>query len=373
VTSAGEAASSAARVYALAGSDRIVRSRDAVEQAIRAELGIADVARLEVAVHPSNGWIDVYDRQELWDRSLPPTLPTAAGAEQRARGFLTSLARRLSAPTDDDAPLVWIPPLPARPLELVGVASPDGRRWDHWLYRTQPKLAARSGGAQLPVFGAELEVRVGHGGQIVGFHGRWRPITGQHRSVAETAWQAPEPDPHHGRSSRKQAPIPPRAYVLEGAIIPQYYLAPYYVVNLGHHLELASASSMSLTVGFLIDDDEEQTRVTARVDGGSGDYAFRWARCPLEDPLEMDREDLGDGDRRRVEDDSIVGEIRFSKGASLVMVNVLDLRTGGFKHHQEHVFSSPFAHRGAPLFVIPDDTTRPVTEHMLEPGPTPVA
>lgn len=361
------------RAYALAGSAAIEPAAAQVETAVRTELGIADRARLEVAVH-GNGFIDAFDTRELWERTAAPTLPDARGAETRAQSFLAGIAKRLAPLARGDAPLIFVPPLPARPLELVAIRAPGKARWDHWLYRTQPQLTPASGQRALSVFGAQLEVRVGHGGAIVGFSSRWRPITGQMRQVEARALDVSADAGDHGTGPPQPTGRPPEStqvYVLDGAVIPQHYLAPYHLVTAGHHYRLVSASALSLTVDFALDDDETGTTIRAVVDGGSGSYDFDWCAAPLADPL-ADRIDLGSGSRVTDEREQVTAQVQVPKGAWIAIVHVIDRETGAFKHHQQHVFSSPFAQRGEAGFAVPDPADRVIREFELA-EPTGVA
>ncbi len=351
------------RVWALAGAAELARAADAVEAAIRAELGVADRAAFEVVVHP-NGFVDAF-RPDAAAPVAAPTLPRADDAERRAKALLAGLARRLGPLASGERPVVFVPPLPARPLELLAVAAPGQRRWDHWLYRTQPQLTPAPGARALPVFGAQLEVRIGDGGQVIGFHARWRPLSGATRAARVTAWTAPTDGHGHDHDGPAAAHRPPAmAYVLEGAAVPQQYLAPYYLVTAGHHFQFASASEMSLLVGLSFDDDETSTGVTCDVAGGSGQFEFRWAATSLIDPG-ADRVDLGAGDVGRDAAARTQARIRVPKGAWLIAVHVLDRATGAFKHHQEAVHSAPFAVRGAPAFALPDDTSLAISEREL--------
>lgn len=340
------------RAYALAGSAAIEPTISTVEASLRTQFGIADRARLEIAVHP-NGFINAFDTRELWERNVPPSLPSAKQAEARAKAFLAGLAQQLAPLAIGETPLIYLPPLPAQPLELLAVAAPGKRHWDHWLYRTQPKLAPGYGQRAVSVFGSQIEVRVGHGGSIIGYCARWRPITGQTRGVAAVPLSAAHHDHHGPTSSNPSAGL---VYVLEGAMIPQHYLSTYHVISSGHHFDFVSASELSLVIRFTLDDDEDSTGVTAIVEGGSGEYDFDWCAFPMLDPF-GDRIDLGSGTLSTDERDFTSSRIRIAKGAWRMILHVIDRVTGAFKHYQELVFSSPFEGR-AEAFYTPVDPPR---------------
>jgi len=64
----------------------------------------------------------------------------------------------------------------------------------------------------------------------------------------------------------------------DGDGIPQYYLAPYYLVASGDgDVDVVSASPYSLTVGVdLTRQGPSGMRLTALASGGSGRYAYNW-------------------------------------------------------------------------------------------------
>lgn len=370
-----EASAERVRIYALAGSNAIGKATPVVEAALRAEFGIGDPARLSVAVHPS-GYIDVFNEKELWARTVAPSLPSAAVAEERAKRFLAGLAKRLAPLASGEPSLVWIPPVPARPLELLALPAPGKAWFDHWLYRTQPQLSCGRGKPALPVFGSQLEVRVGHGGAVIGYSARWRPITGATREVSATPWRASEMAHDHGGGERhgdhRHPETPARAYVLDGAILPQLYLAPYYLATSGHHFEFVSASPVSLTVDFVLSDDAESTTIGALVRGGSGAYDFAWNALPAGDPF-VDRVELGRGAPAEMAGEAVMSQVSLPKGAWTVLVHVVDRETGAFKHQQQAVFSCPFSVRGEPGFALPDDETRVIRAVDLPPPSPPVS
>src|SRR6185437_1161316 len=110
--------------------------------------------------------------------------------------------------------------------ELVAVPMADGSGWNHWLYRAQPMLMlGDAGNTRAAVYGACVDVRVGHLGQIIGFSSSWRPIGTDRKTVALSDYAAPA---ELDADAVGDGP-PPIVYMLSGAGMPQLYLAPYYL------------------------------------------------------------------------------------------------------------------------------------------------
>lgn len=326
------------RIHSLASPSAIKEEESAVERVFFEILGVADPIRYRVLVSESSGWIEYVDTEQVWRKGLPPRLSDTSGAKKAAEDFLRSLTKALSAPANAKLPeslgqMVLMPPN-LKPTELSQVLRPDGSAADHWLYRARPQLSAtRPNRRPIDVFGSQVEVRVGAGGKVISYHARWRPVVHEHVYVD----LAPFP--------RADDP-PPNAlvYLLEGDGIPQYYLAPYYLVNTGHELSFASASSYSLDVVIIAEDGkEEETRLTAYVGGGSGNYTFNWAVYSLQTVLGEGYRELGEGTREplQINDNSKVMTSRMDigPGAYVVMVNVIDRETGAFRHYRQEVFA----------------------------------
>jgi hypothetical protein len=327
----------------LAGQDAIGAATSRVEAELLKLVGQPRGQGMAVNVHPTCGWISMIASDQLLIKRRP-ALPSAADAKRLAAKFLLALASKLT-PTAD-LPLVFMPPLPGEPLELDSVPHPMFPEWNHWLYRTQPQLPTARGGASIPVLGSTIEVRIGEGGRIIGFHSRWRPTTGNRVSCDATA--APTAQPMRS--------APKLVYVLDGAAIPQPYLTAYWMVDHGDDYDLASGCSLALTVDFELADTETTTTVRAVVVGGSGDYAFGWARTDAAVPFDG-VEALGEGTISRDNDGVASSTIELAKGAHVVIVHVVDRQIGAFKHYQQLVVSSPFSKRQEIRVAVPDPTT----------------
>lgn len=344
-----DAATERVAVYALAHPAVLSDEQDVVVRLLRQELGAADASRHQIHISASSGCIGYVDQQDLWNRPWPAILPAATEARGRAEDFLRRWIATLS-PANRQLPpsLLEVEAVPTqlRPVQLAMVPRGDGKGWDHWLYRMQPALVAtRPGRRVADIFGALVEVRVGEYGRIVGFNSRWRPLAHERIFVdlKPPVVEADQTKTANQPSGGRQESEPILVYVLDGDGVPQFYLAPYYMKNHGHDIEIEGASAYSLSVQISREQREGEMILTAHVDGGSGDYAFNWALYPLDEFAEGLRI-LGSGavsaepSSRKIIKTSTV---RVANGVYVVLVNVKD-RTGAFKHHQQQVFASPF-------------------------------
>jgi hypothetical protein len=279
------------------------KAEPAIGDALRRTLRASDADRHSIHVSESCGWIAYTDRAQLWRKDPPGRLPLNAGeARAHAEHFLRELAVALNDPSMRRRAstlngINLIPPLEHR--ETVVVGSNHGAGWDHWLYRAQPSLPLDQDQRRAALFGSQFEVRIGDGGRVVGYNARYRPITSEHL-LAEVRSFAPADAHTHadGENQRSGRPeriaVPPMVYLQEGDGIPQHYVAPYYLVDNGHVLALASATPWSLLVSLEFKQLEDRTRATAVVTGGSGDYAFDWGIYEI-DAMENGHRGLGRG------------------------------------------------------------------------------
>jgi hypothetical protein len=332
------------RVYALANPASVKQEEADIERIFCETLHVADRARYVLQVSESSGWIEFMDKEQLWCRRTPPSLPDGNGARKKAEDFLVALARAFnsSAPRLPDRLRTMMLQPPLRPAQLVKAPNPTGLFFDHWLYRGHPLLAfGRTVRRSVPVFGSQVEVRIGDIGQVIGYCSRWRPVVndGIYRDLVPIP-----PAPGSDKGNRQQEQYSP-VYLLEGDGIPQYYLAPYYLVNDGNDLTLQSACDYSLTVTIGQRESGQGTSLTALADGGSGNYAFNWAVYSLDTVLDEGFRELGQGRLQtfKTADGSVVAStLDVPSGAYIAMINVKDRTTGAFKHHQQQVYSSGF-------------------------------
>ena len=335
-----------ARVYALADPGRLQDHAAAIGGCVLAALGVPGAARDAVRISEASAWVDYTDQEALRMRA-PPALPSAEHALRAAEAALSALARACGpVGAHWPAELAGISLLPPagtlRRAGLAAVPRADRSCWDHWLYRAQPHLDLDlNGGERVPVLGSQVEVRIGHGGRVVGLRSRWHPLSSRYvpMELRALAHDRPPNSAHaHG-----VAGDPFLGYALDGDGIPQYYLAPYYFRAEDHVLIAHSAGPWSLTVDIgRVRQDSSRMTLLALALGGSGDYEYRWAACAAAGPS-ADFRELGSGSHIDVQLDHgrcVASRMEMSNGVYLVMLNVRDRASGAFKHHQQLVASS---------------------------------
>jgi hypothetical protein len=356
------------RVYALSDPTAAAREITGVTRAVLAALGVSDPSRHEVSIGASSGWLSYRMRGELWDRQFPPTLPSAEEAKRQAEQVLGKLTVACSSanpywPKALDRIMLF--PRRATPASLSLTPRPTGQRPDHWLYRAQPELFVdEERSRSVPVMGSLIEIRIGHAGQIISVTSQWRSLNGEELVVGSTVVaddghtengdhdHADENgDDENGHPSAAAsaggqggADSPDYTYVLEGAGLPQHYLAPYVHIMDHHGQAVRSACGFALIVAFSREQRDRGMVITAVVAGGTGDYAFAWAFYKL-DGTKGGLRTLKSSERI-IEVESgrqRVSSVSIDNDAVVLMVNVKDRKTGAFKHYQQQVFSHPLA------------------------------
>lgn len=259
--------------------------------------------------------------------------------------FLTEVEQKCS-----DANPAWpeglrgmalLPPVAnLKRASLQLVARPDGRGADHWLYRAEPRLVLDGAGRTTAgVFGAEVEVRIGHMGRLISLRSRWTPISGEKILTTLSPYREMEDMQGQGEA------VPFINYVLDGEGAPQFYLAPYYFASDGHDIAVSSASPFSLTVDVArIAQTRRDLTLVALVSGGSGAYLYNWATYSLL-AIEKGIREIGPGETIRIESDdgeADASRITIDNTPCVVLLNVKDSKTGAFKHCQQQVFPSPY-------------------------------
>ncbi|HEY2053637.1 MAG TPA: hypothetical protein VGH14_06850 [Solirubrobacterales bacterium] len=344
----GAAVESAVAVWALADPAAVLAQKAGIEKALRGALGARDTVRHRVSI--AAGVICHEDTLGLWATG-GEALPSADEARSKAVEIMKKVTTALSPA---GAPEVFaqlgqveLMPARARPVDVLQIAGPEGG-WDHWLVRSRPQLPLRSGGEAVDVFGALIEVRIGPAGAILGYLSRWRPVSSERVEVELVAPPAPAAGGGAGGEPESSEPAAPSSaeepkilFVLEGEAVPQFYLAPYYAGEDHEDLTLAAASELSLVVTIVPYSTADPTLYAAVVDGGSGSYGFDWGLLPFAPAEEGGLVELGEGrivPDRSSEPAGVFSVAKIPPGAHLALVNVVDLKTGGFRHHQEQVF-----------------------------------
>jgi hypothetical protein len=338
-----------ARIYAFANPVVIAQQSDAIQRAVFEALQVQPSSRQRFTLSESSGWFEYLAVEELWDRKAPPALPEQADALKAAEAALAAIEQKCSGANkawpDALRGVQLLPPVNMiRRAGLHAVARPDSSAWDHWLYRGEPQLLLDGGAlTRAAVFGAQVEVRIGHKGQVIHVRSRWRPLSGE-RILADMT-SLPETASNANSNGGGDRPASILNFLLEGDDVPQYYLAPYYFLTDGDDVTTVSASPWSLTADIgRTGQGESQVTLTALAQGGSGDYLYNWAVYSPIDIAEGIRE-LGPGRSDIVETEG--GQARTSaidldNGLYVAMLNIKDRATGAFKHHRQTVFSSPF-------------------------------
>ena len=330
------------RIYALANPAAIAQEGDFIRDAVLRTLQVTLSGQQQFSISESSGWINYFSSDEVWERKYPPSLPKAEIAIKTAEAFLVDL-EQVCSPANSKWPkklqgISLLPPVGLlRKASFAGVARLDGEGWDHWLYRAEPQLYV-DGGIQkkVSVFGSQIELRIGHLGQIVSFRSRWRPLSGE-RVLAEASMASAD--------QQDAAKTPEPKYLLEGDGIPQFYLAPYYFSENGGDFEVSSACSWALTADIgKIEQTSTEMTLLALAQGGSGKYSYNWAVQSLlnwkDNFIEFGSGNSLPMDTR--EGSAIGSRIQLKNGHYLVFLNIRDEKTGAFKHHQQQVFSTVF-------------------------------
>lgn len=341
-------------VYALADAAPFVREVDAITRFVCAVLKTQPSPLIRISIAPGSGWFEFTATDELWIRSSPPFLPEQGEAQKMAETALGALEKACS-----DANPAWpkalygLALLPhmalVKRISTELVARPDGSGPDHWLYRAEPQLVLDGGGrTRAGVFGAAIEVRIGHMGRVISVRSRWTPLS-REKILTPLSPYTPVDDHDHahdaGDGDGEEKGPPLLSYVLDGDGAPQFYLAPYYFVASGHHIGMSSASVYSLTVEFLrVAQSATGVTMLGIASGGSGAYLYNWARYSI---LELDEglREIGRGETVRLEDAAGGAEasrIVVPNVPCVLMLIVKDSKTGAFKHAQAQVFPSPW-------------------------------
>lgn len=334
----------ASRIYALANPRLIAEQESFIRDAVFGALQVKPSDKQQFGISESSGWLDYLVVGELWERKALPTLPEKDAAIKAAEAFLLKLEQAIS-PANPKWPdtLAGISLLPSvgqlRRAELFSVSRPNNDGWDHWLYRAEPQLYLDGGMNQrISVFGSQIEVRIGHNGQIISFRSRWRPITGEKMMVDPVDFVAPIPE----SSQAEELQDPVTMYLLEGDGVPQHYLAPYYFQTDGHDILMSSASAWSLCVDIgRTSQTANKATYSAVAQGGSGDYRYNWGYYRT-DSLDAGIIELGSGETTQVDTTNgkaTMSSIDIKNGHLVLLLNVKDRATGAFKHHQQFVFS----------------------------------
>jgi hypothetical protein len=345
-------------IYALADATPLVRGADAITRFVCEVLKTPPSPTTRITIAPGSGWFEFTSTDELWARASPPALPEVDLAKKNADAVLTEIEKKCSDANPDWPKglkgLALLPPvvnLKRSAPELV--MRPDDSGPDHWLYRAEPQVVLDGAGrTRAGVFGAAVEVRIGHMGRVISVRSRWTPLSGEKILTALSPYAPPEDYHAAGEDHEEEGEDGPPLvnYVLEGDGAPQFYLAPYYFTVSGHDIDISSASRFSLTVDFArIGQNTRDLTLLALASGGSGAYLYNWASYSFL-KLEKGVREIGRGDTVRIGNaagGADASRITIPNTPCVLMLNVKDSQTGAFKHAQTQVFPSPWTDDGA--------------------------
>lgn len=251
---------------------------------------------------------------------------TAAEGEAAAERFLRDGNRRVRGAAIPGLTQTGLFPDDARLVVSTPVYAGTDTGPDHWLC----SYAGVLGTGQLPenpqapplpsapVLGAQIDVRIGPGGTIAGLWSDWRPV----------------------RASELCDALPPPAdtasqlvYQGGGHDDPLELLAPFHL-QAGEGSDTGTlwpASTRSLSVRLDRVDDDDGTRLSAEVSGGSGRPRFAWGAWRL-DQVPGEFAALGGSPT-----------LQLAPGAYNVVLDVQDELSGAFTRCQYVVCCGPSA------------------------------
>jgi hypothetical protein len=293
--------------------------------------GRPEESAIHLGVSQDGGrWWFVDDRV-LWRTVEPARLPGSSfAAEAAARSFIGRVGQAVRADSDLAALGIYgLFPDDLRPALITLVADPRRRVVDHWLVRFDAYLPTATSLGPVPVYGAVVDVCVGQDGVVGSFWLAWRPCV-----AAGLVPLAELGDASAASANGDGSPAPVLVYRLADEGSSQTFISPYYFVSSDADGDFFSASIFSPVAKIVDDPQSEEIRVMAAVDGGSGQYAYRWMSWDLTNPL-AEYSDWGSNDG-----------VTLAVGAYNVILGVTDLQTGSVVVVQRTVFTDMFASDG---------------------------
>jgi len=135
-------------------------------------------------ISQTSGWIYYEDKTAL--RSTKPQFPPP-DSDREVKGiadkFLTELAIAFrdikKFPFLEEFKGAEFVPSLSRAVEVEAIAKQSGLAIDHWLVRYEVSLYGDDERSRFPVYGAQLEVRVGGNGIVVAYNSRRNLIQGK--------------------------------------------------------------------------------------------------------------------------------------------------------------------------------------------------
>jgi hypothetical protein len=296
--------------------------------------GRPEDAAVSFSISEDGGRIWFSDANILWQTRTPATLPAnPQAAEIAARAFMG----RINSAVQGDRALAAagidrLFPDDCRPAlngvtdpqaagssstQSVLVTDPDRGVVDHWLVRFEAYLPTGASAGSIPVFGARVDFRVGPGGVVGACWVTWRPCIPQGMTPLLPFTPPASNGAASASTSSGQDGTPPQmVYFLADEGTAQPYLAPYYFMPQDDDGFYVPASAFSLIAELADDSTGDTARIAAVVNGGSGQYAYRWAAWDQTN-LAEGMVDMGTEDR-----------IELDPGCYNVVVRITDTTTG---------------------------------------------
>lgn len=322
------------RVYELIDTNDLIKNEQLIKSIFFKVLKVPKTdLGYQFSIAPVSGWMNYANNNELYSTKRKKTLlpDSSKDAEDQVRKFIQAINQELrknESYKKSGLPLLFPANLYLMESTLVFQTNkyPD---IDHWLIRLGVHL--ESGNSTTKVDGAVIEVRVGNNenkdfSQIIGFSLRWTPYKS---SFIDDAMEY-VPDDDHNEHEHDGGPHTEDVvvvYKLDGESIPQNYLAPFYTVPNGHHVEYVPASkkySISARIYEVANDTGKE--LYPEVKGGSGDFIYEWGfweQAVANSAL------------------TVISDSRISVpiGVFNVVLNVIDRKTAVFCQTQSTIYS----------------------------------
>ncbi len=351
------ATKSSVRIYELYPIKKILELKGQIQEAIFGKSNDIDNQNKVFVISKSSGWLNYTDYSAIWSsrdgtllaENKLEAIRVAEDFMDAANGKIAQINKEQNA----GLPSIFPAKSQRQIKESYAVKHRDGHWTDHWVCAYEISVSSYGTSQNRAfVYGTGLEIRVGKNNAIIGFSSRWRPFS---KTIytdlspieeAETGSDAAG-DGHHGTDAgapSDQATERKIAYLFEGDGASQYYLAPYYYFFNGHHIVFLPASKYSLVVSISQEESENETKILAKVAGGSGNYKYNWAYWNNNSAWQNDSEliEIGSGSSEVVRENNklkIMNSVRLPKGVYNVLLNVVDVKTSAFKNIQQMIYS----------------------------------
>jgi hypothetical protein len=350
------------RVYQLYSIDKLVQLKLPIQYTIFEPYGIKiDNEQTFFSISPTSGWMNFSDHSQLWQSKNSNLLDwNSANVINVAEAFINDNNEKVdnfNLRHNSDLPSLFPNKNERKLTNCFAVKHRDGNWIDHWLCVFETYVSGfLNRGSKALVYGTALELRIGVENRVIAFSSRWRSYTNTidtnllafsslHSTLEQHNDSGNKKNGHeeHNLSSHKDRKN--IIYVLDGDGNEQYHLTPFYYETNGHHLIFTPASKFSLSISIFQQDLEKETQLIALVEGGSGDYAYRWAYWNFDSIVKNEKIiELGKGktEKKRIESKEVtINTINIPTGFYNIMLDVVDSRTKAFKHIQQLIFSQP--------------------------------